>query len=88
VQTRLRREYPEQLQDQGIGGRVVLWFLVDENGYVRRYLMKESSGQPGLDRAAMKVARLARFRPAVNYDRHVAVWVALPVLFRTVEPAG
>ncbi len=88
VRARLNREYPESLQDQGIGGRVVLWFLVDENGTVRQYMMKESSGKAGLDEAAMKVAGSMRFRPAFNYSRHVAVWLALPVLFETLETAG
>lgn len=88
VRRRLSNEYPDYLQDQGIGGRVVLWFLVDENGIVRKFMMKQSSGIRALDRAALKVASLMRFRPAVNYDRHVAVWVALPVYFQTVEAAG
>ena len=88
VRKRLEREYPSYLQDEGIGGRVVLWFLVDETGKVRKWLMKQSSGHAALDRAAMKVAALMRFRPALNYDHHVAVWVALPVYFQTVEAAG
>ncbi len=88
VQQRLVEEYPDYLQDEGIGGRVVLWFLVDENGKVRKYFLKDSSGRAGLDRAALNVAARMRFRPAVNYDRHVAVWVALPVMFQTAESAG
>ncbi len=88
VRKKLTREYPVYLQDEGIGGRVVIWFLVDEQGNVRKYLMKQSSGHGALDRAAMKVAALMRFRPAVNYDRHVAVWVALPVYFQTVVADG
>ncbi len=88
VRKRLSREYPDYLQDQGIGGRVVLWFLVDENGIVRKFLLKSSSGIRALDRAALKVASFVRFRPAINYNRHVAVWVALPVYFQTIEAAG
>ncbi len=88
VRKKLSREYPEYLQDEGIGGRVVLWFLVDEQGNVRKWLMKQSSGHKALDRAALKVAALMRFRPATNYDRHVAVWVALPVYFQTVVADG
>jgi len=88
VKKRLSREYPPFLQDAGIGGRVVLWFLVDETGQVRKWMMKQSSGHPALDRAAMRVAGLMRFRPARNYYRPVAVWVALPVFFRVLEEAG
>ncbi len=87
VRRQLSRDYPMYLQDSGIGGRVILWFLVDETGKVRKWLLKESSGHKALDQAALKVAHLMRFRPAKNYDRHVAVWVALPVFF-TVDDVG
>ena len=87
VRRQLSREYPVFLQDNGIGGRVILWFLVDETGKVRKWLLKESSGHKALDQAALKVAHLMRFRPATNYDRHVSVWVALPVFF-TVSEVG
>lgn len=80
----LSRNYPRGLQEDGIGGRVLIWFLVDEYGYARRWLLKSSSGYRALDRAALKVASLMRFRPAINYDRHVAVWVVLPVTFHVI----
>jgi TonB family protein len=85
VRKELTREYPGYLQDNGIGGRVLLWFLIDEQGTPRRWLIKQSSGHSALDRVALRVASLMRFRPAVNYDHHVAVWVALPVLFRLAD---
>ncbi|HEX9107836.1 MAG TPA: energy transducer TonB [Longimicrobiales bacterium] len=87
VRRQLSREYPMFLQDSGIGGRVILWFLVDETGKVRKWLLKQSSGHKALDQAALKVAHLMRFRPATNFDRHVSVWVALPVFF-TVNEIG
>ncbi len=85
VRRQLSREYPMFLQDNGIGGRVILWFLVDETGRVRKWLLKQSSGHKALDQAALKVAALMRFRPAMNYDRRVSVWVVLPVTFQVVD---
>ena len=85
VRKELTRQYPGYLQDNGIGGRVLLWFLIDEDGTPRRWMIKQSSGHSALDRVALRVASLMRFRPAVNYDHHVAVWVALPVLFRLAD---
>lgn len=85
VTKQLNRDYPGYLQAEGVGGRVLLWFLVDEQGRVRRWLLKQSSGHKVLDRVALRVAAMMRFRPAVNYDRPVAVWVAMPVVFRVEE---
>lgn len=85
VTKELTRAYPNYLQENGVGGRVLLWFLVDEQGKVRRWLLKQSSGHRTLDKVALRVAAKMRFRPAVNYDRPVAVWVALPVVFRIAE---
>lgn len=81
----LSRRYPPYLKDQGVGGRVLIWFLVDEYGHARRWLLKQSSGHRSLDKAAMLVAAQARFRPAMNYDRRVPVWVVLPVTFQVID---
>jgi TonB family protein len=34
-----------------------------------------------LDQAALAVARVMRFSPAMNRDRDVAVWVEIPIIF-------
>ncbi|HEX7089394.1 MAG TPA: TonB family protein [Longimicrobiales bacterium] len=77
----LSRYYPPLLRDAGIGGTVLVWFLIDEEGKVRKYQVKESSGHEALDEAALKVADIMRFSPALNRDRKVTVWVALPITF-------
>ena len=81
VKRLLSRDYPAFLRDGGVGGRVLLWFLIDEEGKVRRCLLKASSGHAALDRVAMKEAVAMRFRPAWNYDRHVPLWIVLPITF-------
>jgi len=81
VQQALVREYPTRLRDAGIGGRVLLWFFIDEGGLVRRTLINQSSGQPELDQAALNVANVYRFSPAMNRENAVPVWVALPLTF-------
>lgn len=82
VEKALNRSYPGYLQENGVSGRVTLWFLIDEHGIVRKWFLKQSSGFRALDKAALKVAALMHFRPAINYDRPIAVWVALPVVFQ------
>ncbi len=84
----LQRYYPEMLREAGIGGKVLVWFLIDENGHVRKYQVKESSGHDALDQAALKVADVMEFTPALNRDQKVPVWVALPVAFSAGASAG
>ncbi len=77
----LQRFYPDMLREAGVGGRVLVWFLIDETGHVRKYQVKESSGHDALDQAALKVADVMEFTPALNRDQKVPVWVALPIVF-------
>ena len=79
----LEREYPPLLRDAGIGGTVKVWFFIDENGVVRNQVVHETSGHEALDAAALRVAPVFRFTPALNRDKAVPVWVSLPITFRT-----
>jgi periplasmic protein TonB len=83
VQAALEKYYPPLLKDAGIGGTVMVWFFIDEAGHVQKNLIKESSGHQALDEAAIKVANIMDFSPALNRDKKVPVWVALPIVFRT-----
>jgi len=82
VQRALVRFYPPLLRDAGIGGAVLVWFFIDETGKVQKCQIKESSGHKSLDEAALKVADIMQFTPALNRDKRVPVWVALPIDFR------
>ena len=77
----MTRLYPEMLVQAGIGGTVLVWLHLDENGAVIETRVKSSSGHTALDDAALKVAQTARFSPAYNRDQRVRVWVELPVVF-------
>ena len=78
----LTREYPPLLRDAGIGGTVNVWFFIDENGRVVNTRIQESSGHKALDDAALKVASIMEFTPALNRDKRVQVWVAFPITFQ------
>lgn len=82
VRRALEREYPPLLRDAGIGGTVKVWFFIDENGVVQNQLVMETSGHEALDAAALRVAPVFKFTPALNRDKAVPVWVALPITFR------
>lgn len=77
----LEREYPPLLRDAGIDGRVVVWFFIDEEGHVQETRIHESSGQRALDAAALEVADVFEFTPALNMDERVPVWIHVPIVF-------
>ncbi len=81
VQRALQRNYPPLLRDAGIGGKATVWFFIDENGKVVKTQLNESSGYTALDEAALSVANLMQFTPALNRDKKVQVWVSIPIAF-------
>jgi len=83
VRRALEREYPPLLRDAGIGGTVNVWFFIDEGGSVLQTRVQKSSGHKALDDAALKVADIMEFSPALNRDKRVKVWVAFPITFTT-----
>ncbi len=78
----LQRAYPAILKDAGIGGSPTINFYVDEKGNVANSYLRETSGHKSLDDAALSVAHLFKFSPAMNRDKPVPVWVYLSVTFR------
>jgi protein TonB len=78
----MEREYPPLLRDAGIGGTVRVYFFIDEGGQVRDTRIDQSSGHQALDQAALNVAGVYRFSPALNRDQRVPVWVSFPITFQ------
>ena len=85
LQAALKREYPPILRDAGIGGTVVVWFFVSAEGVVADRRVSESSGHTQFDEAALRVADVFRFTPALNRDQRVEVWIQLPITFQALS---
>lgn len=83
VQRALEREYPPLLRDAGIGGTVKVHFFITEEGVVQDTRIDVSSGHSALDEAALRVADVFQFTPALNRDKKVPVWISLPITFTT-----
>ncbi len=81
VADRLHRLYPPELKKAGVGGTAMIWIRIDENGEVRETNIRDSTGHPDLDFAALRLGYMMRWEPATNRGRPVAVWVAVPVTF-------
>jgi protein TonB len=77
----LQRIYPSQLKSAGVGGAVVLWLYIDEDGHVLRTVVAESSGFNQLDEAAQQVASKMEWKPAMNRDKKTAVWLSQAIDF-------
>jgi protein TonB len=75
-------EYPPLLKRSGIGGIVRVYFFINKEGVVEDSRVYQSSGFPQLDEAALAVADVYRFSPAMNRDKLVPVWVLLPIEFQ------
>ena len=78
----MEREYPPLLREAGIGGTVRVFFFIDEDGRVQSRQIDRSSGHKALDDAALRVAELYRFSPALNRDQRVPVWVSVGITFQ------
>lgn len=81
----MRAQYPPLLRDAGIGGEVRVFFFIDAEGSVQSTRIDETSGHKQLDDAALAVANLYRFSPALNRDEKVPVWVSFPIQFKVVH---
>lgn len=81
IQRALRREYPPELRDRGVGGIAALHLFIDERGRVRKVRIAETSGSVALDLAAFRVARRARFKPALHCGTAVPVWIRTTMRF-------
>ncbi len=62
-------------------GRVVLRVLVSEEGISRHLEIRDSSGHPRLDQAALEAVRRWRFTPARRGTEPTAAWVLVPLTF-------
>ncbi|MCZ6820679.1 MAG: energy transducer TonB [Calditrichaeota bacterium] len=75
-------KYPEIARKAGIEGRVIIQVLVSEKGKVIKTRVIKSLGHSGCDEAAVKAIRGVKWKPALQRDKPVKVWVAIPVIFR------
>jgi protein TonB len=76
-----RVEYPAIAREAGVDGTVIVHALVDKDGTVRETRVVRKV-HPLLDDVAERAVSKAMFTPAVQASKPVAVWAAVPVVFR------
>jgi TonB family protein len=82
IQTKL--DYPESARTQGIEGKVIVHVNIDEDGTVAAAKIIESLN-PSCDEAAISALKSVAWTPAQQDGKPVAVWVAVPVVFKLKE---
>ena len=80
--------YPEALACDDIGGQTVLTVTVGPEGRPTNVRVKQSSGQPELDAAAVEGVKVWQFRAATRAGQAVATDIQVPVTFKppTMRP--
>ena len=74
--------YPKADQEAGHEGAVVVQAYVDENGDVTEAVILKSPGLEGLDNAAINAIKQTKFKPAMQKDKPVGVYISIPVVFK------
>lgn len=76
--------YPEKARKAGIEGRVVVQFIVNEEGKVENPRVIRGIGG-GCDEEALRVVKQAEFEPGMQRGRKVRVRYSLPIVFKLKE---
>lgn len=74
-------QYPELAKRAGIEGRVVVQFIINENGDVENPRIIRGIGG-GCDEAALAAVSEAKFEPGIQHGQPVRVQFSLPIVFR------
>lgn len=78
-------QYPAVAVRAGVEGRVLVSALINTKGIVEETkILKESGSGVGFEKAAEQAIQSLRFKPAMQRDRPVKVWVTVPVSFSLI----
>lgn len=78
--SKIQPAYPSALLSKGIGGKVLVACVIDENGRVVSTTIKQSA-HPDLDKAAMSAVDKWKFKPAQKAGRNVRAKCVVPFNF-------
>lgn len=75
-------KYPRHARKSGVEGRVIVKFLVDENGKIGELEAKTKIGE-GLEEEALRVVgKMPRWKAGIQDDKNVKVYYTLPIRFQ------
>jgi TonB family protein len=80
-------QYPKSAREASIGGKVVLKFIVNQQGILEDVTVINGSGHKEIDDEAIRVVTLLRpWTPGKQNGRAVRVFLSLPITFALDEP--
>jgi protein TonB len=75
-------QYPDMERENDIQGRVVVGFVVNEDGSLQDIAIKKGVSS-GIDKEALRVVRLLpKFKPGKQQGKPVRVQFVLPIMFK------
>ena len=75
-------KYPRRYRRRGVEGKTIVSLLVNEQGFVEKVDIFESSGFQQMDQAALAAAKQWVFKPTQRNGQNVKSWLNLPVSFK------
>ena len=75
-------KYPEIAREAGIEGTVLVQCFIDKKGNVIKTIVVKGMEGTGLNETAMDALEKTKFKPAIQRDKPVGVWLAIPVIFK------
>jgi TonB family protein len=76
-------KYPDTERENNIQGKVIVEFIVNTDGSLSDVSVARKVS-PGLDREAVKVAKMLHFKPGLRHGKPVRVIYLLPIFFRLI----
>ena len=75
-------KYPEIARKAGIEGTVIIYAKVSKQGDVIKTRVVKPLGNSGCNEAAITAIKAVKWKPAMQRDKPVTVWVSVPVKFQ------
>jgi RNA polymerase sigma factor (sigma-70 family) len=79
--------YPKEFRHSGVGGEVVVEFVVDSEGRVRNARALRSTGQQW-EQAALEAVSLWQYQPGAIGEKAVNARLRMPMVFKMENPDG
>jgi len=80
IQKKLK--YPEIARKAGIEGTVIIYAKINTQGVVINTKVVKPLGNSGCNEAAISAIKQVKWKPAMQRDKPVTVWVSVPVKFK------
>jgi len=73
--------YPDIAMEAGIEGTVIVQTYIDKNGIVGETIVLKGIPNTGLNEAAVAAIKRTKWKPALQRDKKVGVWISIPIIF-------